>query len=348
MDSLGLTTSRLGRFLASRWMLYGPVMVLALVVAGGAWYGYGEYQRRERAAAEARKPKPVVDPVNQTFTGKIRAQKTVQVAAQVAGTLESLEVSDGEEVIEGQLLARILNSGLVAAKQRAVEDLDRAKGKVSDLDSQVLAARLEASRASADVARVRIEYESASRAYDRQQKLFREGATARKTYEKAEADYRKLVDETKGLEEAAARSEADVRRLNGAVEEARGRMAEKISELEDTDDELLSGEVKAPVSGLLIGHAKNAGDEVTRDIAALFEIATDLTAMEVVVEVPEVVSKKLVAGGRVFVQISEAGETPLNGVIRVVKDGKAVVEFLSPNAGVKPGMSAQVRFLAGG
>ena len=185
-------------------MLYGPVMVLALVVAGGAWYGYGEYQRREQAAAEARKPRLAVDPLSQTFTGKIRAQKTVQVAAPVAGTLESLEVSDGEEVIEGQLLARILNSGLVAAKQRAVEELDRAKGKVSDLESQVLAARLEASRASADLARVRIEYESASRVYDRQKKLFREGATARKTYEKAEADYRKLVEETKGLEEAAA------------------------------------------------------------------------------------------------------------------------------------------------
>ena len=348
MDSPGMTTSRLGRFLASRWMLYGPVTVLALVIAGGAWYGYGEFKRRERATAEARKPKPTVDPVGQTFTGKIRAQKTVQVAAPLGGTLESLEVNDGEEVIEGQLLARILNSGFVAAKQRAVEDLDRAKGKVSDLESQVLEARLEASRASADLARVRSEYENASRAYDRQQKLFREGATARRSYEKAEADYHKLVEEKKGLEEAAARSEGAVSRLNGAVEEARGRVAENVSELEDADNLLLSGEVKAPVSGVVTGHARNAGDEVSRDLAALFEIATDLTALELVVEIPEAVGKKLVAGGRAFVQIAEAGDTPLSGVIREVKDGKAVVEFLSPNAGVKPGMSAQVRFLAGG
>ncbi len=328
-------------------MLYVPVMSLALIVAGGAWYGYGEYQRRERAAAESRKPRPVINPLSQTFPGQIRPQKTVQVAVPVAGTLESLEVSDGEEVIEGQLLARILNSGLAAAKQRAVEELDRAKGRVSELESQVLAARLEASRASADMARVRIEYETASRAYDRQQKLFREGATARRSYEKAEVDYRKLLEENKSLEETAARSEAAVKRLHGAVDEARGREAEKAAELEDADDQLLSGEVKAPVSGVITGHSKNAGDEVTRDIGALFEIATDLTAMEAVVEVPEVVGKKLMVGGRAFVQISEAGEAPVNGVIREVKDGKAVVEFLSPNAGVKPGMSAQVRFLAG-
>ncbi len=340
-----MTGSGMGSFLASRWMLYGPVALVAGIVVGGAWYGYGEYQRRERTAAEARQPKAAVDVLSQNFTGKTRAQRTVAVAAPLEGTLESLEVTDGDEVFEGQLLARIRNTGMEAAKQRSVEDLDRVKGKLSDLESQVLAARLEASRAGADLTRVRLEYDNASRAYERQQKLYREGATARKTYEKAEAEYRTLAGETKGMEEAAARSEAQVAKLSAAVEEAKGRVAEAVAELEDADAEMLLGEVKAPVSGLLIGHAKNAGDEVTRDLAKLFEIATELTAMEVVVEIPPVVDKRVSVGARALVQISEAGEAALNGTVREAAGGKAVVEFVSPSAAVRPGMSAQVRFL---
>ncbi len=327
-------------------MLYGPVALVVGIVAGGAWYGYGEYRRRERAGVEARQPKAVPDALSQTFTGKTRARTSVAVAAPLVGTLESLEVSDGEEVFEGQLLARIRNTGMEAAKQRSVEDLDRAKGKVSDLESQVLAGRLEASRAGADLARVRAEYDSALRVYERQQKLYREGATARKSYEKAEAEYRGLVEERKGLEETAARSEGLVARLSASVEEAKGRVAEAAAELENTDTEMLLGDVKAPVSGLLIGHAKNAGDEVTRDVVKLFEIATDLTAMEVLVEVPEAVARRLVLGGKVLVSISEAG-APLNGTLRGLTGGVAIVEFLSPNGEIKPGMSAQIKFVEG-
>ena len=345
MHSPRFSNSRAGAFLASRWMFYGPVLLVACLIAGGAWYGYAEYQRREHAAAEARKPKAAPDPVSQSFTGKIRAQKTVQIAAPIEGTLESLEVADGEEVFEGQLLARIHNTTIDAAKQRSAEDLDRVKTKLDDLESQVLAARLEANRASADLARVRAESESASRIYDRQQKLFREGATARKSYEKAEADYRKLAEENKSLDESAKRADGRVASLNSGVEEARQRLKDKTEELEDADAELRTGEVKAPVSGLLVSHRKNAGEEVTRDIASLFEIAIDLTAMEVVAEIPDAVAKRLVPGGRALVQITEAGDAPMNGTVREIKDGHAVVEFLSPNPTIKPGMSAQVRFL---
>ncbi len=345
MHSPRLTNSRLGSFLASRWMLYGPVLVLTTLIAGGGWYGYQEYQRRALAALEAAKPKPVPDPYRQTYSGKIRASNTVLIPAPIDGTLESVEVADGDEVFEGQLLGKIQNTAVEGQKQKTEEDLDRAQGKLADLESQLLSARLEASRASADLARVRADYESASRAFDKLQKLYREGAAARKTFEKSEADFRKLVEELKGTQEAARIAESKVNALQTSVEEAKTRLREKTEDLEEADTELLTGAIKAPVSGLLIGHRKNPGEQVTRDIEDLFEIASDLTSMEILTEVPPELAKKLTVGGRAFVQIAEAGEAPLNGTIREISDNQTIVEFTSPSPTIKPGMTAQVRFL---
>jgi multidrug efflux pump subunit AcrA (membrane-fusion protein) len=332
-------------FFASRWMLYGPVLLIGGAVAGGGWFLYQQYEQRQRAEVEASRPKPAPDLVAVTYTGKIRAQKTVLIPAPVDGTLESIEAIDGEEVYEGQLLGRIQNTSIEAHKQKSEEDLDRAKGKVADVESQLLSARLESGRASADLARTRSEYEILARSFERQQKLFREGAAARKTFEKSEADFRKLAADLKDAEETQKRAEARVSAVQANVEEARAKLKELTEDVEDAEAERLTGEVKAPVAGLLIGHRKSAGEEVTRDIEDLFEIATDLTAMEIVAEIPAELAKKLKAGGGVLVQIAEAGPAPLNGTIREVSETTAIIEFVSPSPAIKPGMTGQVRFL---
>lgn len=326
-------------------MLYGPALLLALLIVAGGWYGYAEYQRRQKAAVEANKPKPIPDPIRLSYLGKLRAQKTVLIPAPMDGTLESVEVSDGEEVFEGQLLGKIRNTSIELGKQAAIEELEKAKARLGEVESQWMAARLEASRSSADLARVRSDHETASRHFALQQKLFREGATARRTYEKSEADFRKLSEDLKEIEEATKSADARVRALQSGVDEARARVKEKSEALEESDVDLLTGEVKAPVTGLLIGHNKTAGEQVTRDIEDLFEIAIDLGAMAIMVDIPEALAKKLAPGGRALVQITEAGEAPLNGTIKEIKDLQAVVEFLSPNPAIRPGMSGQVRFL---
>ena len=205
-------------------MLYGPALLLALLIVAGGWYGYAEYQRRQKAAVEANKPKPIPDPIRQSYLGKLRAQKTVLIPAPMDGTLESVEVSDGEEVFEGQLLGKIRNTSIELGKQAAIEELEKAKARLGEVESQWMAARLEASRSSADLARVRSDHETASRHFALQQKLFREGATARRTYEKSEADFRKLSEDLKEIEEATNSADARVRALQSGVDEARARV----------------------------------------------------------------------------------------------------------------------------
>jgi multidrug resistance efflux pump len=346
MNPPRLTGTPIGRFLASRWMFYGPVLLLVILISFGVWYGWRQY--RARPSAPAPPPSSSQSPQNpllSSWSGKIRAQKTVLIPAPIDGTLESIEVLAGEEVYEGQLLGRIQNSTLEANRERSAEDLERAKTRAAGLESQLLAARLESGRASAELARLRSEFELTTRQFERLQKLYREGAAARRTFESAESAFRKLSADLKDAEETARAASTRAGSLQTSLDQAKQTLADKTAELEDAEAEQLTGEVKAPVAGLLVGHRKNAGEEVTRDIEDLFEIATDLTAMEVVAELPPALAARLKPGASVLVQIAEAGQAPLNGIIRAIELDSAIVEFLSPSPAIRPGMTAQVRFL---
>ncbi len=325
------------------WIYLAALLGIA-ALGTGAYYAFREYQKPAPQVTPSAVA-PTADPATTTYPGKIRALKTLPIPAPIDGTLEEVSVADGEEVYEGQLLARITNSTLEAAKQKSAEDLESLKTKLEGFESQLVAARLESSRASADLARARAEYETASKNFERQKLLFREGAGAKKNHDNAEAAFQKVASERAQLENAVKAADSRAAALQASVEEARAKFNEATTDAEETDAEILTGDVKAPVSGLLVNHKKNAGDQVTRDIADLFEIAVDLTALEVVVEVPKALEAKLGAGQNALVQIAEAGPAPLEAKIREVKDGQAYVEFLSPSPAIKPSMTAQVRFL---
>ncbi len=326
------------------WIYLAALLGIAGLAGGGGYYFYQSYRGPASPAPKA-ETLPAADPTAASYTGKIRATKTIPIPAPIDGTLEEVTVADGEEISEGQLLARISNSTLELAKQEATEALEQAKAKLENLESQLIAARLEASRASADLARVKADYETASRAFERQKVLFREGAGARRAYEGAEAAFRKAAEERAQLENTQRGADSRALGLQKNVEDARTKLSEATTELEEADAEVLTGQILSPANGLLVNHKKNAGDQVTRDVADLFEIAVDLTAMEVVVDLAAALTGKVSAGQGAWVQVAEAGPQPLEGKVREVKEGQAFVEFVSPSPVIKPGMTAQVRFL---
>jgi multidrug resistance efflux pump len=326
------------------WIYFAALLGILALAGGGGYYVFREYQKpKVELAAPA--PAANADAAAMSYQGKIRAAKTLPIPAPIDGTLEELSVADGEEVSEGQLLARITNSTLELAKQEAAELLEQARTKLEGFESQLIGARLEISRASADLARVKAEYETASRAFERQKVLFREGAAAKRTYDATEAAFRKIAEERSQLEDGLRSAETRAAGLQKNAEEARAKLTEATAEQEDADAEALTGQVLSPVTGLLVNHKKNAGDQVTRDIADLFEIAVDLTAMEVVVDLTAGLTGRVSAGQAALVQVAEAGPQPLEGKVREVKEGQAYVEFVSPSPAIRPGMTAQVRFL---
>src|SRR5207245_9166020 len=102
-----------------------------------------------------------------TLSGKIRAQPVIGVSPPVEGTIGAFFADVGQEVFQGQLLARLTNEGLETGQQTAQRDVEIAQSRVNKLESEIVSARLEASRARADASRARGEYDRLDKAYRR-------------------------------------------------------------------------------------------------------------------------------------------------------------------------------------
>src|SRR5262249_20119047 len=128
-------------------------------------------------------------------------------------------------VFEGQLLARIANAGLETGQQTAKREAEASQAKVNALESDIVSARLEASRARADASRARSEYDRLDRLYRRQQMLFSEGATPKLTYEKTGRDFQQAQGEFSTLEKVAANTESRVAELMRSLEAEKRALA---------------------------------------------------------------------------------------------------------------------------
>jgi HlyD family secretion protein len=321
--------------------MFAAAAVALLAVIAGAFWLY----RRPRAAQVkvAAVPKAVAQiPAEITLTGTIQPAKIVSVRVPVDGTIDQFLADAGQQVSEGEVLARINNPKLAAAQQAAQLDAEQAQNHLSQMEASLIAARLEVSRSEADAARIKSELERAEKTYASQQTMYREGITPRLVYEKAEQEYNALKTQSQSLAEVAKGAAERVDSITGQLEPARRALAQKTSALEDAQAEMAAGEVNSPADGVVIARRGQPGEPVTPAMADLFQIAVDPTALEVVGAVDAQAASRIRPGQPAAVEIEGVPGT-MAGAVREVKAGRVFVEFTSPSAAIKPGMTAQVR-----
>lgn len=323
-----------------KWLLFGGCLILLAIAAGAitVWR-----QQQAKPAAVAPPPAPVEPSGDLSLTGKIEARNVVPVKAPSSGTVEEYLVNEGEEVYEGQLVARLQNPTLSTERDQAKERADKTQERLNQLESQMLAARLEVSRGRAELARIKDDYARADRAYQRQSMLNQQGATPRLTFEKAQKEFEGLRAD---LETTTARqqvAEGRITDLTRDIDATRKSLEERNSELEAAEANLQATQVHAPVDGIILKRKGDAGVEIQQGEDDLFEIATDLGNLQVVVEINAAQQAKLKEGAPALVFLTEMGNEPMNGELARVADGRAIVLFQNPNPLVKPGLTAQVK-----
>ncbi len=315
--------------------------ILAGIAAGGIWLRLhpGGGPPPEPAA-----PPVVPLPDEISLSGTLRAREVVPVAAPVEGLLEQFLVETGQEVFEGQLLARIRNGGLEQAHQVAAADVERLEARVRALESGFLNARLEASRARAEASRARAEFERAEKTFLRQQLLLNEGATPKLVFEKSRKEFDLARLESESLEELARQAENRVATLQKELETSRKLLEKHNQALEEAKQNLAAAEVHSPVNGIVLARNKQPGDPVGPEVQDLFQIAADLSVLEVEVEPDPPVLERLQPGQPALVDVVEGPPGGMLGQIKEIANDKVLVEFPNPSAAVKPGLAAQVRF----
>jgi multidrug resistance efflux pump len=324
-----------------KWALVSVVAVLAGVAGGALTLRY----RRPAPAPAVRASGLAVVPGNQvTLSGTIRPQHVVGVGAEVNGAIEAFLVDVGQDVYQGQTLARIGTQGLEGAREAAANVVDRVQERVNRAEAVVTALRLEQSRADAEVQRARSVMNNAEAARSRQQLLFSRGATPRLVFDKAQAEYESAQAELAVIDRSA-RATAD--RVQAALQEvasAQKILAEANQRLEESQAALQAAEVRSPVDGLLVGRNGEIGKLAQESGDNLFQIATDTYALEVPLEPQPPVLKSLRPGQPALVLVPDLGTPGITGDIKEIKGTLVVVEFNSTIPAIRPGMVADVRF----
>jgi multidrug efflux pump subunit AcrA (membrane-fusion protein) len=300
-----------------KWALVSVAAVLAGVAGGvfSLWHRHPAPALPVRAAGAA-----VLLPANQvTLSGTIRPQHVVGVGTQIDGVIDAFLVDVGQDVYQGQVLARIGSQGLDSSREAAASAVDHAQERVNQAETVVVAARLEQSRADAEAQRARFNMERTEAARSRQQLLFSQGATPRMVYEKAQSEYDSARAEFAVMDKAAR---ATAERVQSALEEvasAQKILAGENQRLQDSQAAFEAADVHSPVDGLLVGRNGE-------------------------IEPQPPVLKRLRPAQPALVLVPDLQTPGITGDIKEIKGTQVVVEFNSTIPAIRPGMVAEVRF----
>ena len=275
-----------------------------------------------------------------TLTGTLQAAQIVNVAVPVDGTIDQFLADVGQHVSAGEVLARITNPKLARAEQMAKLDAEAAQQHLNQLESALIAARLEVSRSEADAMRIKLDLAQAEKTFERQQAMFREGVTPRLAYEKAEHEYHSLQAESQNLGVTAQRAADQVESNTKELDPARKALAQKTSALEDAEAETAVGDVNSPADGIVIARRSRPGQPVTPAMPDLFQIAVDPQVLEAVVIVPPQIATRVQPGQTVEIQFANATSA---ATVRDVKSDRIFIDIKDPPPAMTQGMAVQIK-----
>ena len=323
-----------------KWLLFSVLAVAAGIGAGAL----SMRARHTAPQAPVRGDAAALITTNEiTLNGPIRPQHVVNIGSSVEGDIEAFLANAGDEVFEGQVLARVGSAGLESTREQATAAVEHAQEQVSRAENTIASTRLESSRADADLQRARLQMDRTQKVFDRQKTLHNSGATPRIVYEKAVTEFEAAQQEFEVMDKAARAAHDSVQSAMDQLAGAKKLLAAKNEELEQAQGAFEAAEVRAPVSGTVVGRRGEAGKPAREAGDQMFQIATDMYALEVTLEPKPDQLKKVFAGQQALVLVLDLQSAGMPGVVKDIKDSQVVVEFTSTLPGIKPGMRADVR-----
>lgn len=300
---------------AHKRALFWIALFLLLVVAAVLlWGGLGPRVEIETAIVSQVYPSQGFTLLN--ASGYVVAQRKAAVASKATGRLEWLGVEEGSRVRAGEVLARLENRDVAAAREQAAANLVTAK------------ASLEQARAERD---------DAGQAFSRQKELFSQGIVAQSEYDVAEARFKRAKAGVAGADAAVNSAAAALRGADVTLEYTFIRAPfDAVVLTKDAD----VGDIVTP-----LGAAANAK-------AAVVTIA-DMKSLQIEADVSEANLGKVKEGQPCEIQLDALPDVRFRGVLHTVVPtadrSKATVmvkvRFLDPDRRILPEMSAKVAFL---
>jgi len=250
-------------------------------------------------------------------TGTLNPVTIVDVGSQVSGRIQSLSADFNSKVKAGQVIAKL--------------DPELFNTKVNQNK-----ANYESSIASVEKAKV--ELLNSERQYQRALSLFEKDLLSFEEKESSETKYYS--------------TKAD-------LQSAESKLKQAESQMKSSEVDLAYTIIKSPIDGVVISRDINVGQTVAASFQApvLFQIANDLTKMQVECSVDEADIGKVKEGQQVKFTVDAFPEQRFNGLVRQVRYSPEVVQNVvtyttivqveNPELKLLPGMTATVSIVVG-
>lgn len=258
---------------------------------------------------------------SQTFTllnasGYVVAQRKAAVASKVTGRLVSLSVEEGSRVKAGQVIARLENDDVTAARDQAEANLNAVRHNLEQ---------------------AKAELNDATISFNRNKELIKEGYISQADYDTSEARYKKAIAAVAAAESSLKASAAALKNANVAIEYTLIRAPFDAVVLTKNAD---IGDIVTP-----IGAAAEAK-------AAVVNIA-DMNSLQVEVDVSESNINQVKVGQPCEIQLDALPDSRFRGAVHMIVPTadrtKATVmvkvRFIEKDDRILPEMSAKVAFL---
>ncbi len=247
-----------------------------------------------------------------TASGTVNAVTTVLVGTQVSGTVKAIYADFNSRVKKGQLIAQI----------------DPAL-----FEAQVDQARANLLSAKANLTKAEVSVVDTQRTLERNRQLFAKNLVARQELDTAETNYE------------AARAQANANRAQQEQAAAALRTAET---------NLRYTRILSPVDGTVVSRNVDVGQTVAASFQTptLFNIAQDLTKMQIDSSIAEADIGKIKVGQPVEFTVDAYADSPFKGSVSEIRNAPisvqnvvtydVVINVANPELKLKPGMTANV------
>jgi HlyD family secretion protein len=171
------------------WIIIGAALVVIVIIILAVLKGKGSDDTK--VAIEKVTKRTITQSVS--ANGKIQPEKDIKISPYISGEVIELTVKEGDQVKQGDLLAKIDPEIYVSIYDQSVAALNTQKAN--------------AANSRARLVQVKSQYDNAKTTFERQQKLFNQGVISQAEFDQAKSAYEVLAAQVSAAEEDIRASE---------------------------------------------------------------------------------------------------------------------------------------------
>jgi HlyD family secretion protein len=293
--------------------------IIILVIITGVILGLTVFKNGKNGQIKYRTEKIAKGDIEAVVTtsGAVNPITMVEVGSQVSGKIAKLNVDYNSKVEKGQILAEL--------------DPLPFETRVNQNQANYMSAL-------ASLEKARVTLDNLQKQYERALRLFEKELISFEERDISEANY--------------LGAKTDLQRAEASVEQAK-------SQLESSKLDRSYAIIRSPIDGIVISRNMNAGQTVQASFTApkIFEIANDLSKMQVECDVDEADVGRIQEGQKVRFTVDAFPNDSFNGVVQQVRYSPTVTQNVvtyttivavdNPGMKLRPGMTATVNIIVG-